>query len=400
MTRFLPDVFRDPTIRVSMLAIFAFGFAGAATSPYQSVIGIRELGLSNGLYSTLIFAAAAVNVSVSILLGNLADRLGEYRSLMLTVVVFGIFGYGAVYLFPAQATFVFSALLLLPIYNALNSLLFANVRASTNGMARDEVATVNSGVRAMISLSWVLVPGFVGVVLSRSTSMLPAYLFASLACMACLGLIAAFLPHPSRTDKAVTHHLSYLSALAEVISPRVAIRVIAVSLISSTLHVNGAVLPLIVTGPAHGTVGDVGILVGIVAFLEVVFILVWGRAQRIMSHVTALAAGTIIYVVYLVLLGLASAPWHVYVLTIISGIGAAALISIPITYLQDLIADRPGLGSALISVNIFVSAGLSALLFAIGTGVSGYSGTAVIGAMAGLIGLALLLFFDGAKRRR
>ncbi|WP_028745202.1 MFS transporter [Rhizobium mesoamericanum] len=400
MTRFLPDVFRDPTIRVSMLAIFAFGFAGAATSPYQSVIGIRELGLSNGLYSTLIFAAAAVNVSVSILLGNLADRLGEYRSLMLTVVVFGIFGYGAVYLFPAQATFVFSALLLLPIYNALNSLLFANVRAATNGMARDKVATVNSGVRAMISLSWVLVPGFVGVVLSRSTSMLPAYLFASLACMACLGLIAAFLPHRSRTNKAATHHLSYLSALAEVISPRVAIRVIAVSLISSTLHVNGAVLPLIVTGPAHGTVSDVGILVGIVAFLEVVFILVWGRAQRIMSHVAALAAGTIIYVVYLVLLGFASAPWHVYALTIISGIGAAALISIPITYLQDLIVDRPGLGSALISVNIFVSAGLSALLFAIGTGLSGYSGTAVIGAMAGLIGLALLLFFDGAKRRR
>jgi hypothetical protein len=67
MTALIPDVFRNPTIRVSMLAIFAYGFAGAATSPYQSVIGIRELGLSNGIYSALIFAAAAVNVIVSIL---------------------------------------------------------------------------------------------------------------------------------------------------------------------------------------------------------------------------------------------------------------------------------------------------------------------------------------------
>lgn len=399
MTRFLPDVFRNPTVRVSMLAIFAFGFAGAATSPYQAVIAIRELGLSNGLYSALIFAAAAVNVTVSILLGNLADRLGEFRRLMLSVAVFGIFGYGAVYVFPAQATFVLSALLLLPIYNALNSLLFANVRATTNGMPRADVATVNSGVRAMISLSWVLVPGFVGILLSRSTSMLPAYLFASLACLVCLCLIAAFLPRQSGTDNAATHHLSYLAALAEVISPRVFLRVIAVALISSTLHVNGAILPLIVTGPAHGTVGDIGILVGIVALLEVVFIVVWGRAQRIMSNVTALAIGTIIYVVYLLLLGFASAPWHVYALTLVSGVGAAALISIPITYLQDLIAERPGLGSALISVNIFVSAGLSALLFAIGTGVSGYSGTAIIGAAAGLCGLCLLLFFDGDKRR-
>ncbi|QND45829.1 MFS transporter (plasmid) [Rhizobium lusitanum] len=398
MTRLIPEVFRDPTIRVSMLAIFAFGFAGAATSPYQSVVGIRELGLSNGLYSALIFSAAAVNVIVSILLGNLADRLGEYRTMMLTVAIFGILGYGAVYVIPAQATFILSALFFLPVYGALNSLLFANVRVATTGMERNDVATVNSGVRAMISLSWVLVPGITGALLVNSSSMLPAYLFAALACAVCFGLIAVFLPRQNGTDKAATRHLSYLAALGEVVSPPVFARVIAVALISSTLHVNGAILPLIVTGAAHGTVTDIGVLVGIVALLEVVFIVVWGRAQRVMSHVTALAIGTIIYVIYLLLLGLASAPWHVYALTLISGIGAAALISIPITYLQDLIAERPGLGSALISVNIFVSAGLSALIFAVGTGASSYSGTAVIGAAAGLLGLAMLLFFEGARR--
>ncbi|WP_047459328.1 MFS transporter [Rhizobium rhizogenes] len=400
MTRLIPEVFREPTIRVSMLAIFAFGFAGAATAPYQSVVGIRELGLSNGLYSALIFCAAAVNVVVSILLGNLADRLGEYRTMMLTVAIFGILGYGAVYVVPAQATFILSALLFLPVYGSLNSLLFANVRATTKGMARHDVATVNSGVRAMISLSWVLVPGITGVLLVNSGTMLPAYLFASVACVVCLGLIAVFLPRQNGTDKAATRHLSYLAALGEVVSPPILVRVIAVALITSTVHVSDTILPLIVTGAAHGTVTDIGILVGIVAFLEVIFIVVWGRAQRMMNHVTALAIGTVIYIVYLLLLGLASAPWHLYALTLVSGIGAAALISIPITYLQDLIAERPGLGSALISVNIFLSAGLSALLFAIGTGTSSYSGTAIIGAVAGLAGLAMLLFFDGARRRR
>ncbi len=79
---------------------------------------------------------------------------------------------------------------------------------------------------------------------------------------------------------------------------------------------------------------------------------------------TALAAGTIIYAVFLSLLGFASEPWHLYALTLLAGMGASAIISIPITYLQDLIADRPGLGSALISVNIFASAGIGALVFA------------------------------------
>jgi MFS family permease len=399
MTRFLPAVFRDPTIRVSMLALFMFGVASAATSPYQSVVGIRELGLSNGLYSALIFSAAAVNVTVSILLGNLADRLGEYRTMMLATAIFGVLGYGAIYILPHQATFVVSALLLLPVYGSLNSLLFGNVRRRTTGMSRDDVARVNSGVRAMMSLSWVLVPGITGLLLSRSPSMLPAYLFAGIACAICFGLIALFLPRQTGTDKAASRHLSYLAALGEVVSPPVLVRVLAIALISSTLHINGAILPLIVTGAAHGTVADLGILIGIVAFLEVVFIIVWGRAQRTMSHVTALAIGASIYVLYLTLLGFATAPWHVYALTLISGIGAAALISIPITYLQDLIAERPGLGSALISVNIFISAGLSALLFAIGTAVSSYSGTAFIGAFAGIIGLAMLLYFDRLGRR-
>ena len=399
MTRFLPDVYRNPTIRVSMLAIFAWGFAGAATSPYQSVVGIRELGLSDGLYSALIFLAAAVNVVVSVLLGNLADRLGTYRIMLLTIPYFGIVGYGAVYVFPAQATFIVSALLFLPIYGALNSLLFANVRAVTRGMPRTAVANVNSGVRAMISLSWVLVPGITGALLARSSSMLPAYLFASLACFACLVLIAVFLPKQEKPEPVAVQHLSHFAAFSAVISPPIFLRVLAVALITSTLHVNATVLPLITTGAAQGKVSDIGVLVGIVAALEVVFILVWGWLQRSLSHITALAAGTILYVLYLLLHGFASAPWHLYALTLISGIGAAALISIPITYLQDLIADRPGLGSSLISINIFLSAGLSALLFALGTATSSYSGTAIIGATAGLTGLAMLLFFDGRRRR-
>jgi MFS family permease len=399
MNRLIPDVFRNPAIRVSMIAIFTFGFAGATTTPYRSVVGILELGLSNEVYSALIFAAAAVNVIVSILFGNLADRLGEYRTMMLVAATFGVVGYGAVYFFPTQGIFVLSALLLLPVYGSLNSLLFANVRAAARGMAPGEVATVNSGVRAMISLSWVLVPGLTGVLLSSSPSMLPAYLFASMSCLVCLGLVGVLLPRQSGTDNAATHHLSYLAALGQVISPRIISRVMAVALISSTLHVNDAILPLVVTGAAHGTVADIGILVGIVALLEVVFIIVWSRMLRIVGQLAALVLGALIYAVYLILLAFADQPWHVYALTLISGIGAASLISIPITYLQDLIADRPGLGSALISVNIFLGAGLSAVLFAAGTAITSYSGTAVVAAFSGLAGTAWLLFLDRRASR-
>jgi predicted MFS family arabinose efflux permease len=171
----------------------------------------------------------------------------------------------------------------------------------------------------------------------------------------------------------------------------------AVALISSMLHINDAIFPLVVTGAARGTVADIGILVGIVALLEVVFIIVWSRLLRFIGQLAALALGALLYGIYLLLLASADQPWHVYALTLVSGIGAASLISIPITYLQDLIAERPGLGSALISVNIFLSAGLSALLFAAGTAITSYSGTAVVGAFSGLAGMAWLLLLDRSR---
>ncbi|MBY4611026.1 MFS transporter [Rhizobium sp. 9T] len=390
MSRLFPDVFRNPAIRASMIAIFTFGMAGAMTAPYRSIVGIRELGLSDGLYSFLAFASAAVNVVISVLLGNLADRLGEYRSAMIGACLFGIVGYGMIYAFPSAAIFAVSALLPMPIYGALNSLLFANARAAMQGMSRNDMVTANSGVRAMISLSWVLIPGITGLVLSGASSMLPAYLFAGLSCVLCQGIILFALPKRVGTEMAAAHHLTYLGALRQVVSPRISAHIAGVALITSTLHLNDALLPLIATGAAHGRLSDVGILVGIVALLEVVFIIVWSRIARKTGQMTALAAGTFIYALFLGLLGFASAPWHLYALTLIAGIGAAAIISIPITYLQDLIADRPGLGSALISVNVFASAGIGALVFAAGTWLSNYSGTAILSAVTGLSGITLL----------
>ncbi|MBX4940781.1 MFS transporter [Rhizobium binae] len=390
MSRLFPDVFRNPAIRASMIAIFTFGMAGAMTAPYRSIVGIRELGLSDGLYSFLAFASAAVNVVISVLLGNLADRLGEYRSAMIGACLFGIVGYGMVYAFPTASVFVISALLPLPIYGALNSLLFANARAAMHGMNRSDMVTANSGVRAMISLSWVLIPGVTGLALSGASSMLPAYLFAAIACVLCQGIILFALPKRVAAGMAELHRLTYFGALRQVVSPRISAHIAGVALISSTLHLNDALLPLIATGAAHGALSDVGILVGIVALLEIIFIIVWSRIAREAGQMTALAAGTVIYALFLGLLGFASEPWHLYALTLLAGIGAAAIISIPITYLQDLIADRPGLGSALISVNVFASAGIGALVFAAGTWATGYSGTAMLSAVTGLSGIAIL----------
>jgi len=196
---------------------------GECTPPIQSSV----------LPGVIAFASAAVNVVISVLLGNLADRLGEYRSAMIGACLFGIVGYGMVYAFPSPATFIVSALLPLPIYGALNSLLFANARAAMHGMSRSDMVTANSGVRAMISLSWVLIPGITGLVLSGASSMLPAYLFASLSCVLCQGIILFALPKRAGAMLAEIRRLTYFEALRQVVSPRISAHIAGVALITS-----------------------------------------------------------------------------------------------------------------------------------------------------------------------
>ncbi|MCO5732310.1 MFS transporter [Rhizobium sp. SSA_523] len=389
----------DPRLRVSAFAIFCFGTTGAATSPYQSIIGIQELGLSNSGYASLMFAAAVINVTASVMMGILADRLGNYRTSIIYVSLFGIGGFGLVYLAASAPAFVIAKLLLLPIFGALNSLIFANVRASSRQLSSADLAAVNSTIRATISLSWVLMPGVVGIVLAGASSMLPAYLIATLAAGLCFVLGIGFLPKAEPlAPQGDARRYRFLSSLGEVVVPRVALRIAAIALICSMLHINDAVRPLIVTGKAQGSVQDLGIVVGIVAALEIVFILFWGRAERWLTPVRALAIGAALYAVYLILQGLATERWHIYAQTLISGFAAAAIISLPITYLQDLIADRPGLGSSLIAVNIFLSAGLSAAIFALGTSIAGYGFTSILGAGVGGLGIILLLVLETRKK--
>lgn len=387
--------FRHAPIRVSAIAIFFFGFAGAATSPFQSVIAIQEFGLSDAAYSAVILFAAIINVIASVVIGIFSDRLGDYRRALIIVSCFGIAGSGLIYFGANTFSFLIGLLALLPIFGALNSLIFANVRAYSVTLPGNELVGVNAAVRAMISLSWVLVPGLVGMVLANAGSMLPAYLIAMCACIVCFGLFQFALPRTPPSEGRLTVEIQFLSSLRRVARPGVLVRLLAISLITSMLHVNAAILPLITTEAAGGTLTDVGVVIGIVAVLEIIFIVFWGRMEPKFGSVLSICLGAALYAAYLVLLGLSSSPVHIYALCLISGLGAAAIISLPITYLQELIPDLAGLGSSLISVNIFLSAGLSSVLFGFGTYVSGYAGTSMIGGLAGLLGVALIYGLDG-----
>ncbi|WP_180899573.1 MFS transporter [Martelella soudanensis] len=396
----MPDTFslilKNPAIRISSAGIFFFGTAGAATSPYLSVIGIQELGMSDRAYALVMALGALISVAASVLIGNLTDRLGSYRLTLVLCGMAGVAGFAGVYFLPSIASFALAKVMFIPLFTALYPLLFANVRTETANRPSAEVASINSGVRAVLSLSWVLVPGVVGVALAESRDMLPAFLFAGIAALVCVLLFTFGMAKPDKALR-VRPTEPFFRAFSAFSGSGLWLRLLAVSLITAMLHMNAAVLPLIVTDQAGGAVADVGVLVGIVAALEIVFIIGWGYAERYVPQLAIFVIGTVIYALYLFLLGHITAVWQAYALTGIAGLGAAAIISIPVTYLQNLIAHKAGLAASLISVNMFASAGIAAAQFALGTRVTDYAGTAILSAAAGFAGGLLVFYLD---RRR
>ncbi|MBB3460243.1 MFS transporter [Rhizobium sp. BK377] len=400
MPSLFSSIIRDSRIRIPTVTLVALAFTYASTVPYQSIIGISELGMSDGAYSALVFFAAIVNVAISLTLGIWSDRLTERRPLVLALSIAGIIGFGSIALIHSPAVFIFSVLFLVPMSNSTYSLLFASVRARTNQLARSEAVAITSTVRALYSGSWAVAPGLVGLALVTSPSMTPAYGVAAVASLICFCLYFFFAPGNGPVRETIPNQPGFFASLKRVFAPDVFIRVFVMSLLLGLQRLNGMVSPLIIVHKIGGSVVDVGFLSGLTAFLEMPFMMMWALVQRRFQTAHVLASGTVLYCLYLVLLGFATAPWQLYALLGLNACGAAAILSLPITYLQDLIADRPGLGSSLISLNTFIGIGVAAGLFALGTAVTDYSGTAFVGAAVGTITIVILLYLESGSRVR
>lgn len=418
MRAWLSIVRRHRVVRASAAAIFLYGFAGAATSPYQAVVGIRELGLSDSAYAAIALAASVANVVLAIGIGMLSDRFQSYRRPLIFVSSFGILGYGMIWAVPSTLTFAVAMIGPLALFHATNSMLFGNVRANIDRFDDEEAGIVNALMRMMISLSWVLVPGAVALLLIGRDSMIAAWAIAAAVAGACLICIAFWLepdhrptaealpeggtgtakvaPTTGRPDRPAQVRLtrSALSDVGAILHPGILARVLGVALISQVLHVNNAILPMILTGQANGTAEDIGFNVGMVAALEVVFMILWVRIARTMHLTMALAITSTIYLGYLVGISVATAPWHVYLASVAAGFAAAGIISLPISYLLDLIRDRPGLSASLIAVNMFFGGALGAGIFALGTGIGGYPAAGLLSGGCGVLGALLLVALE------
>ena len=388
---------RDPALRLAASGVFLFGAFAGAIAPYFSLIAVETFGLGNRAFAALLVVSSVLSVASSVSAGILTDQRANRRTVALLSAGLLFLGSAAVFLFPTLPIFLVAHAILLPAGSAIMGQFFALARLAATESAPVERDAILAAIRAIFALPFLIVLPLVSWAIRQGAPIMSIYtlLFAITLCL--VALTAAFWPRDGRTGwQDRPSGLSFRAALAEIAHLRVSVRVVLIGAVTGASALYMVLMGLIFTQSAGRDAGDVALYAGLMAGLEVPFMLATPLMFRRYSKTALIAAGAAVYAVHLSGLALlAATPW-VWLLIIPGAAGGAVILSLPIAYLQDLMADRPGTGSSLMAVQRIAADGFCAAAFVIGAALSGY-GLAAIAGSAIAVGAALILVAIDAR---
>lgn len=397
MLRDLALVARDPRLRMIAIALALIGIINASLFPYQSFIAIDRIGLSDGAFALVLLLAAVVGVVAAVLAGVLSDQRGRRRQVALATSALTLAGPLAMWLHPSALTLVLCHAVLLPISGSLFGQVFALARLASAGRPEDREGVLAT-LRACLSLAFVIVLPLWSVVLDAGLDLMAVYAVATLA--AALILILVWRDWPGTGHDAFPDPPSGLSlrrSLAGLGRAGVLARIAILGLITAATALYMTLVSLVFAETPGRGAGDTALFAGLVAGFEVPFMLLLGPLSRRVGRLPLLAGGAVLYGLYLALLPVLAPHPAVWALPVLAGLGGAAILTLPIGYLQDLLQDRPGAGSSLMAVQKVVADVFCAVAFAAGTAIGGYGTAALIGAAGAVVGAGLLWLADRGR---
>jgi SET family sugar efflux transporter-like MFS transporter len=340
-------------------ALFLFGSTSAASVPFRSIFAISYFGLQPVELSAILALSAVTGVLASLTLGHWSDLVKDRRSVIMLASLTCLLGNAVVSYFQSPLSFAIATAFILPIGDTVLAQMFAYTRHHTTAGESKARSTQFSILRISISLAWVGIPPLSGALASNFGLMWTWYLSLSLSVLAtayagCLLLRAGAGPRPSpQSSKAGGQSFGWSSSCV----------VAGIWMSSLAMQVHGIAVPLVITGQLGGTVGDVGLMGGVLAAAEIPSMAAAGLLMLRVDHRLVGTAGSAMYLLYLWLAISASAPADIVILQLINGPASAAMIIFSISFLQELFSGRHGLSAAFIPVVTITSSVGAAALF-------------------------------------
>ncbi len=356
------------------LSLFFTGITYASTLNYGAIVGIDTLGIPNGLYSVLLMAFSLTSAAASVALGYISDRVSDRRILVIGTALMGALAFGIIFAFRSQVAFIIAICVIMPFGGALFSQSFSYSRSYYNARHPDRAEFMVSILRTIFSVAWVIVPPIVGW-FAATTSVFNTYGVAAIAYLVVAAIFAVLLRNPDAkigTAPAKSGQPAVPLVKARI-EPAILGGIIGVMLIFTAVSIRTITIPLLITSTLKGSYADLGVFAAVAAALELPFMVAWGYALRRISKHAMIICGALLYAVYLVLMSRATSVTEMLWLQLLNGPAHGALMTIPISYLQDAIKGRVGLSTSLLDVsNVVASLATAALFGALTASVQNY----------------------------
>ena len=388
---------RLPMAVLLSMSLCAIGVSYASTMPYDAVVAIDHLGISHAHYALILTVAAIVGLIASVALGWLSDHIGDRRLLILATAIIGAAGFGVIYVVRTPLAFAAITCLIIPFGNAAFSQTFAYARVYYDQHRPGDAEFRVTLLRSIYAASWVIVPPLAGFI-AAVYNVFDIYLLAAVAYLICGAIALLMLADPA--TRLVAKPPARVERGTGYIALPMLIGIGGVLLINVAVRLSGTVTPLAMVSNFGGNIGDVGISNGIRAALEIPLMIGWGLLGRRIRKHTLIAAAALVYALYLWLMAQAHTVIDVYWLQVPAAIAIAALMSIPISYLQEAIRGRVGLSTSLLDITLVIAGLLSAGLFGIFAGPANYITLFWISAVLSALGALTLVVAHGAIERR
>ncbi len=399
MLQIIVNSWNDRLLRLAFLCIMLMGIAVAAINPFQSVIGIERLGFSNAAYALVTTVGALFSMLASVAVGIYTDQTGRYREFLMGCTAVGIVAASCVFFLPAKATFVLAHMVLFPIASTTFTQYFAMASLSAADNPKLDKDVSLSLVRAAFAGAFGLTPPVLAIAVAGGMDLLSVYGFVACINVFVLLLVARSWP---RDQSALNKQsgLGFFASLKEVSDPAVMIRLALVAIIIGVNALYNILLGLLILNNLGGSESDVGWFAGGVALVEAPVMLLAAAMLRKVTRSGMIFVGVIIYASFIAILASLPGIANAWIMIIPGGIGAGILLSVTVGYVQDLMAKRPGAGSALVSVSHFGGTMFAAGVFAASSTFTDYAGVAWIGCVLALMAGLVLFLLDGGQLRK
>jgi hypothetical protein len=385
----------DPALRAAGIVIALQGAIVCSFGPYFSTLAVKTYGFGDAGFAVLLAISSLVSVAASVAGGIRADQTAKRRQVTLVSVLSLTFGMALMTLVPGPWVFALAFSILFPLGALTFGQVFALTRLAASQHPEAERDGIMAVIRALFAAPFVVVLPVWSLVFAQGVAVTVVFPVGLVLAAVMLGVLVRLWPRDGAAawdDR--PSGLSFRASLAEIGQPRLAARVVALGAVLSTATVYIALVSLVMVPEVGRGTADVALYVGLVAGLEVPFMLMLPRLTRGWERTRLILIGAALYAVHVALLPVLAGSWTVWLLVLPAAVGGAVTLTVPIAYLQDLLADRPGAGASLMAVQRLAGDVIAAFCFAAGTLVAGYGAVALLGVVVSLAAAVALWAAD------